>query len=373
VTKTLLRRLHRWFGLALALPLILQAITGLVLAVDPFVASLAHTPSARSPLIEPDDLRHADVAAILTAAQAVVPPLQQPRRWRVLPAAVVALDFAAPGESQAASQVAIDVASMRPLWVRQNPDVLYRWVHSLHETLLLGQPGRGVVGWIGVGLLLLSVSGIVLWWPPGRRWKSGFSVARGATGWRFQRGLHGAAGIWLIALLVLQSMTGIALAFPQTARAIVGLPAQVPRPGRPAGDVTIDPPRAIAAGIASAQAAVPKAVLLDLRLPVAPGRPMLASLVPPDRWSGAPGAIVTMDPVTARVLSVQEPDTSSVGASLLNWSRAVHEGGAVGPAGRLLLCLFSLALPLFPVTGLAMWTLRRRRRRAGGPVMAVRQ
>jgi hypothetical protein len=29
-------------------------------------------------------------------------------------------------------------------------------------------------------------------------------------------------------------------------------------------------------------------------------------------------------------------------------------------------------LPLFPVTGLAMWTLRRRRR-AGGPVMAVRQ
>jgi hypothetical protein len=60
------------------------------------------------------------------------------------------------------------------------------------------------------------------------------------------------------------------------------------------------------------------------------------------------------------VLSVLNPETISVGVSALNWLWAWHEGGAGGPAGRVLLCLFAVVLALLPLTGLGMWVLRWR-------------
>jgi uncharacterized iron-regulated membrane protein len=294
----------------------------------------------------------------------------------VLPNAIIAIDFASPLRPQPVSQVGVDVVSTTPLWVRQDPDSLYRWVHALHETLFLGLAGRGVVGWIGVGLLLLALSGIPLWWPPRRRWKSGFTVAPEARGWQLQRELHGVAGIWVLLLLLLQSVSGMAQAFPQTTRAIVGLPAQPPRAGRPPADPATsdrktDPMLAIAAGIAAAQAALPTATLEDLRLSTVPERPMIAILRPDGDWEGRPRAVVTMDPVTARVLSIQDPRTSSPGLSVINWLRAIHDGGAAGPPGRLVMCLAALVLTLLPVTGLTMWAFRRRRRLRRAQSVAV--
>jgi uncharacterized iron-regulated membrane protein len=362
MTLVALRRLHRWIGLALALPLILQALTGLILASDPFVASIEGIASANGPLISPGNLRDVDPTAVLEAAAGAVEGGQTPSRLRVLPDGIAAIDFSGPGQSQPVSQVGVDVVSMTAQWARQDPDSVYRWVHALHETLLLGPMGRSIIGWIGVGLLLLALTGIPLWWPPRRRWHTGFTVTT-ARGWRLQRELHGAAGIWMLLLLLLQSASGITLAFPQTVRMLVGLPDKPVRNTRPAADIRVDPARAIATGIAAAWAAVPNAALEDLRLPPVPGRPMIAILRPDNAWAGAPRVIVTMDPATAHVLSIQDPRNGPAGLSVLNWLRAAHEGGAAGPANRLLLCLFALALPLFPITGVAMWTLRRRRQR----------
>jgi uncharacterized iron-regulated membrane protein len=364
VTRAVLRRLHRWIGLTLALPLMLQAMTGLILAADPFVASIEGAPAAIGPLTAPSNLRNIDATAVLAAAQAIVPPDQLPSRWRMLPDAIVAIDFTPPNQRQPVSQVGVDVVSDQVLWARENPDQIYRWVHALHETLLLGLPGRSVVGGVGVGLLLLGVTGIPLWWPPRRHWKTGFTVTPNSRGWWFQRELHGAAGIWMVLLLLMQSISGIALAFPQTARAIAGLPAASPRGARPAGGPRLDPAQAIAAGIAAAEAEFPHAAVQDLRLPGIADRPMVALLQFDGDHQGSPRATVTMDAASARVLSTQDPRNGPTGLAVLDWLHALHDGGAAGPAGRVLTCLFALALPLFPITGLAMWTIRTRRRRA---------
>jgi uncharacterized iron-regulated membrane protein len=372
VTRAVLRRLHRWIGLTLALPLILQALTGLVLAVDPLVAWIGDIPAASEPLISPGDIRNVDPAAVLAAAAIAVESNQTPSRWRVLPNGIVAIDFSAPGQAQPVSQVGVDVVSMTALWARQDPDSLYRWAHTLHETLLLGPMGRSIIGWVGVGLLLLALSGIPLWWPSPGHWRAGFTVSRNASGRRLQRELHSSVGIWVLLLLLLQSTTGIALAFPQTARILVGLPAGPARGARQTIGTVPDPAHAFAVGIATARAAVPNAALEDLRLSPVPQRPMFAILRPDNAWAGAPRAIVTMDPATARVLSIQDPRTDPPSLSVLDWLRAAHQGGAAGPAQRMLLCLFALVLPLFPITGVAMWTLRRRRQRRtqAGTIMA---
>jgi uncharacterized iron-regulated membrane protein len=370
VIRTVLRRIHRWIGLALVVPLILQALTGLILAADPFVSAIEGVPAAIGPLTAPSNLRNVDAMAVLAAAHTAVPFDQQPSRWRMLPDAIVAIDFTAPGQRQPVTQVGVDILSTQVLWVRQNPDSFYRWAHSLHETLLLGLQGRSIVGSIGVGLLLLALSGIPLWWPPRRRWRTGFTVTPSARGWRFRRELHGAAGIWMLLLLLMQSISGIALAFPQTARAIVGLPGQPPRGRRPAGG-GLDPNHAIAAGIAAAEARFPRAAVQDLRLPGITDRPMVAFLRLDGAREGAPRAIVMMDMATAGVLSAQDPHNAPAGLSVLDWLRAMHDGSAAGPPGRLVTCLFALVLPLFPVTGLTMWMLRRRQRRRARNSVAV--
>jgi uncharacterized iron-regulated membrane protein len=341
VTRATLRRLHRWAGLLLALPLIAQAITGTIMAVDPFVAAWQGpgTIAADAPLDAPDDLRGTDLAAIIATARAPVPAELVPRRYRVEPGWIVAVDFAEPGRQAPVARVVLDAETMRILSVRQNPDGFYRWVHALHETLLNGPTGRLVVGWIGIGLLLLALSGSVLWWPAGNRWKRAFIVTTGTRGWQFQRDLHGAVAIWVLPLLVLQAVSGVALAFPQTARSIVGLPVPVMTQG--GHDHLATEPLS----------------------PDAPGRPMVALMLPRDRWQGAPGAVVSMDPATARVLSVQRPETRSIGAASLDWLRALHYGSGFGPAWRVVICLFGLTLSLLPVTGVAMWVLRWRTRR----------
>ncbi|HEX4369372.1 MAG TPA: PepSY-associated TM helix domain-containing protein [Rhodopila sp.] len=368
MTRAVLRRLHRWIGLLLVLPLIIQAVTGLIMAADPFVAAIRDVPSSNGWLVEPDDLRGVDVAAVLAAARAAVPGDVMrgevvPVRWRVEPGAIAAVDFAAPGRQQVVAEVGVDALFTTVAWVRRDPGVFYRWVHSVHETLLMGAQGRRLIGAIGIGLLLLGLFGIPLWWPRRGRWLAGVTVSRGASGWRLQRELHGAAGFWMLVVLLVQSVSGVAMAFPQTARAIVGLPDMARRGAHVGGDVRVDPVRSIVAGVASAQAALPEAVLLDLRLPAVPGRPMMAVLLPRGDWQGSPPAIVSMNRASGRVLSVQDPRASSLGVSALNWLRAWHEGGAGGPAGRVLLCVFALVLVLLPVTGLGMWVLRWRQRR----------
>ena len=87
--------------------------------------------------------------------------------------------------------------------------------------------GRQIVGWIGVVLLVAAVSGMWLWWP--RR-----EVGLAALGWR--RGLkvsaniHHVGGVWIALPLIVVTVTGIYISFPQTSRAVVGTFPTMPPP-----------------------------------------------------------------------------------------------------------------------------------------------
>src|SRR5437868_824573 len=70
---------------------------------------------------------------------------------------------------------------------------LLTFAHQLHGNFLLGRDGRGlVVGWLGVAMLTLGITGLVLWWPKKGQWKNAFLVRRAASGLRLHRELHAA-------------------------------------------------------------------------------------------------------------------------------------------------------------------------------------
>jgi uncharacterized iron-regulated membrane protein len=361
MTMLLLRRLHRWIGLALALPLVVMGASGCVLAA----ALLFECCHVQLGADAPAD--HAmQIPAIVAAAREAAPAGATPRRIHLTPGEAAIVYLALPHAQMPTLRASVDPVSLHVLDLRESGGGFVRWVRNLHESFLLGAQGgvgRGVVGWCGVGLLVLGLSGIPLWWPKPGRWRAAVTVSRGSSGLRLQRELHGAAGAWALALLLLQSVSGAALAFPQTARAIAGLPPQFPQGARrDAPQAEIDATPVLGAAVAAALRAVPDAALHDIRLPASAGRPMIAFLLPRGQWEGAPEAAVLLDPTTGRIRSVSDPRSQGWGGWLLGWLRALHYGGGLGLGWRLVSVASGLVLPLFPLTGLAMWLLRRRNR-----------
>ena len=155
-----LRRLHRWFGIVLALPLVIEAATGLVLAITPMWESVtAPSPSsAIGPVAHP--------AAIIEVAHGMAPDLV-PVRYHPGddPRSPVRVDLALPRQRMVELRVLVDPVTLRAVATFVRPDEFYRSVHGLHERLLAPAFwGRSVIGWVGVGLLVLSVSGVPIWW-----------------------------------------------------------------------------------------------------------------------------------------------------------------------------------------------------------------
>ena len=357
---------HRWVGLVLVLPTLCQAITGCFLVLTPVWEDLRPVPAITD--------GQAHTASEILAAVAVpglIPVRYQPPGEHT-PAVV---ELGAPGQRGAQRQLLIDPVSLAVLQTR-HPSAVYRWVHSLHENLLIpAYAGRTIVGWFGMGLLLLALSGVVLWWPltlrPGR-WRAAMTVTKGARGARLQREVHGAVGFWVSVLLVIMSVTGMAQAFPQTLRSALGLssPFQNARPGgqrpeaggregrgRQAETLDVD------AVIAKATDAVPNGRLIDLRLSTQLGANVFAQLERAGSVEGAPAIRVMLDPAGQRVMSVQDPKAGPFGEWLVGWMRAVHFGEAFGWPWRGLVFLTSVALPTLAVTGVTLWLLKRANRR----------
>ena len=49
-------------------------------------------------------------------------------------------------------------------------------MHVLHENLTISEyNGRQIVGWVGTDMLIMSLTGLRLWWPRGGRFLRGYA------------------------------------------------------------------------------------------------------------------------------------------------------------------------------------------------------
>lgn len=86
---------------------------------------------------------------------------------------------------------------------------------DLHDNLLAGATGRTVNGVGAATVLLVAVTGLVIWWPGRRRWRRSLTLRRG-VGWkRFTWDLHSAIGIWSSSFVLVFALSGLYLCFPE--------------------------------------------------------------------------------------------------------------------------------------------------------------
>lgn len=88
------------------------------------------------------------------------------------------------------------------------------WLLDLHDNLLAGDTGRQVNGIGALLLLVLGVSGAVIWWPGSGAWRRSLWVDWRANWKRVNWSLHSVFGFWFIAFIVLWAVTGAYLSLP---------------------------------------------------------------------------------------------------------------------------------------------------------------
>jgi uncharacterized iron-regulated membrane protein len=367
--RRILGLIHLWIGLILCLPLAIIGLTGSVLVFEHELEDLFGPEPQRA-----SDGPSRPIAEIVEAAGAAAPkgfaPLFFVAPEEAGDPAVVRFGQPGRGGPGGGVQVLVDPAALTVLGRRSpNNQSLLRQIFLLHANLLVrDRSGREVVGWLGIVMLALGVSGLVLWWPRAGRWRAAFSVKRGARGVRLHRDLHGATGIWGLVVFIVVSFSGVYLAFPQTTGAVIKsvMPARDLRATAQA--IRVQPVRGAErmsadAAVAMAQAAVPDAEFRAVALAGRPDQPYRVSLAPPGHEHGAPIIAVFVDPWAQRVIEVRDPRAYNAGETVMAWQHALHAGAGLGWVWKVLVFLSGLLPTLFAITGFSMWMLKRRSRR----------
>jgi uncharacterized iron-regulated membrane protein len=234
-----------------------------------------------------------------------------------------------------------------PTWLSQ--------VHQLHLRLLAGAAGKTVVSWAGLLTLLLTISGLYLWWPVKR-----LSVNWAAGGRRRWFDLHNMIGVLAFVLLFVLSLTGVVIGFesatsPLFYRMTNSQPYPFVVPVEPKPGVPLQTPDA---AVAAARMAMPGAAPIAVSAPNAQSAYRVAMRFPEDRTPGG-RTRVFVDPYTGAVVLAESSRTTSAGTQIINLNRAIHTGDIFGIPGKLLMSLASLAAAAQVVTGLTMWWKRK--------------
>ncbi|MGP7795371.1 PepSY-associated TM helix domain-containing protein [Sphingomonas sp. CLY1604] len=327
-------QVHKWIGLILGLLIVPLSLSGAALVwhdgLDRMVNAGRYAVSGTA-VLAPD--AYVDAARrVLTPgdriAQLTVPDDDGPVIVAALPAG---------GGPRLRRTVYLDPPTARVLDVARSDRGLVRFLHVLHGSLQVPGIGRQIVGWIGVALLVSSVSGLWLWWPSVGSWVKGLR-------WRRHRNtdtnLHHMLGFWIALPLFVLALTGVWISFP----GVFGGGAR----GGPGGA------RAMRAPPMEAPAQ-PLASVMARAAEVRRGR--LASVAWPTTRS--PDWTVTF--AGGRVVKVADDGGIAVaaasrapgGSQLL--MRRIHDGEGMGIVWQLVIFLGGLLPAALAVTGGIMW------------------
>lgn len=355
-------QIHVWAGLGVGLYLVVVTLTGSALVFHWELEAL----SAPRPV--PRGGRTLDYDALRLAVE------------RVYPGGRVE-GFLAPKTPTAAVQV----------WLEQEEQHLIRfvdpftgsdlgpaswnaflgWLAALHAELLGGETGVMINGIGAACLLLLCVTGAVVWWPGRLRWRRSLALTAG-VGWkRLNWDLHSVVGFWTWGLLFIWAITGVYFAFPQPFQLTLGrfMPFELPRDAPP------PPPEipgkafaSIETIVAAAERATAGAVTTWIDLPH-PGNGAYAVVIRHERYEpwASHSPVVYVNAYTAEVEHVDVALRGNAGDTIQRWFGYLHFGNFAGAPGKVLWTLSGLAPTVLFLTGTIMWwnrvIVRSRRRR----------
>ena len=389
--KQFLRTVHLWTGLVFGAILVVLGLTGSLLSwiheldsmLNPGLLQVAPPLNMRAgePLRVDASLVQATTDALVADPRYGRPSmLELPERagdvfvawYRPAPAA-----GGAPWKQPVTRQVMVDPANLTVTGERNwgeaglSRPLLMPTLFHIHRYLVAGDVGKMVIAVTGMSLLLMTLTGIVLWWPRMARaaiWKA-ITVRHGGSWPRFSFQLHRAGGFFAAPMLLVTAFSGVYFNAPDWVTPAIKAVSQVSPGGKPTNKSAVSGSRVSPAeAVAAAQAEFPEGRVSRLSFPAKPDQPFEARVRQPGELRMGPGATrISIDSGDGAVLRVIDPVRAKGGDKFISWLFPLHTGEAFGTAGRVFISLFGLVPLAFFVTGLVVWLKLRK------PVKAPRR
>ena len=199
----ILRLIHRWFGLFLAVVVFAVALSGGIL--------IFHDSILR--------FKWPELATPIKAGQALVYPevlSQLERRFREPGVALIkfpdrgmnAFRLWIKDDSEALVHPTSGEIIARWAWNESFTSILFEF----HANLLAGDVGERVIGWLGILLAGFVLSGLVLWWPARKAFRLRFIFPQ-TLSWNRLLQSHVAMGVIFSAPILLFTITGMTMIF----------------------------------------------------------------------------------------------------------------------------------------------------------------
>ncbi|MDN7959833.1 PepSY-associated TM helix domain-containing protein [Burkholderia orbicola] len=385
--RPFLVRLHRWFGLAIALFLFVAGLTGALIAWDHeldaalnpdfYIARSGAAPLA--PLELAARIEAADPRVQVTYLPLAVEP------GHTLQAGVMPRTDPATGQPYALgfSQIAVDPATGAVQGRREWGALslarldLMPFIYRLHYSLFLPVYGGinfgfWVMGVVGIVWAIDSLIALVLAFPNLKSWRKSFAFRVRRGGYPLVFDLHrSGGGVWVWGLLLVVAVTSISmnLAVP-VVRPLVSLMsplAETPYtnpehfPPAPAGSQVLPRERIVeiarSAGRDAGITAPPGALLF-----APPMNAYAVGFFTPGNDHGDVGlgnAWLYWNAVTGKPVAAQVPGRGSAGDLFMQAQFPLHSGRIAGVAGRVAVSVLGIVIAMLSVTGVCIWVKKR--------------
>ncbi len=234
----------------------------------------------------------------------------------------------------------------------------WRWLADLHFNLLAGRNGRVANGVGASVLLLLCLSGMVIWWPGIKNWRRSLTVDPRRSWKRVNWDLHSATGFWTFSVIAMWALTGIYFAWPDTFRSTVNFFSPVSMMKNPKSDPAGKgaPPPRLAALLDYARQQSPGAPLHRLNLPVDDTQPIRLYLSRGHFADNLNADIFYFDQFTGKHLGTSRRGLNqTAGDIVMAWIGPLHFGTFGGVPVKVLWVLLGLAPVVLTISGTLMY------------------
>ena len=350
--RKLLFQVHLWIGLTLGLYVVVVCVSGSLVVFRSEIEDALHAelttvkPGAQrvalQPVYEAVKRAHPD-----DTLRTINLPTASDRAWSFWFTGAKGKSFHAYANPYTGALLGTDIAN----------DNLTEWLYDLHAHLLGGGTGEKINGIGAMLLVVLCLTGVVIWWPGrGRVVRQGLTIQWRAQWKRRNYDLHKVIGIASAALIVLVAVTGIYFPFRQPFRVVAGwlghpakteTPRCIPRPV--AQWPTLDE------AIATANTALPEGEVNWIGLPRKSDEDISVRKKLPSDWRLTGSDYVHLDQYTGAVLLVERHAERSRGERFMRAMFPLHVGTFGGLFTRILWAGLGLVPVLLFVSGLLMW------------------
>jgi uncharacterized iron-regulated membrane protein len=342
-------QVHKWIGIALAILIIPISLTGSALVWHDWLDEALNPQRAASgPAALPASAYEAAARRALAPGEALASIA-----FPVKSGPVVATATQAPppgGGRPVRTQIYLDPASGRVLDRAGSNEGLVHVFHVLHGSLMVPGVGRQIVGWIGVFMLLSSLTGIWLWWPVTGSVKRGFRWKRQPT---TSANLHHLTGFWIAIPLAMLSFTGAWISFPAFFVHVSGDPAG-PSPAERMRRMAATPAAETRLDVEVARVAAERFATGPLATITWPAGKEPKWKIAFRRDGGT--AEVSVDDATGKASPPKPPQPETIARTM----RRLHDGTGMGPVWQAIIFVGGIIPALLAVTGIMMWLRSRR-------------